>query len=290
MSTLTFAPTIFAPAVRPTRRPFNLLTVAVLLGDGEGNGGNPERILNGLDLQPFPRDEGGAVEACISGSTILKAEGDPIEIPKFGGVTAYIPISCSTFGNLNWGEFTDRANAALDARLPVFAERQLVAGQYKDDQPYLGDINATDWAGGAVSNTGVTPAEALSRLEQAVGDVEGVIHAPPSIVSAWSQLGYTLEDSGGVLYTLLGTPVVSGAGYARKNPVNGNAPAADQEWAWASGPVQYRLGAATRMNPPVIGEALDRVSNDLTYRAERDLIVAWDPTGPQVTVLVDRSP
>jgi hypothetical protein len=294
MSTMTLAQTVLVPAVAPQPLPFNLLTVAQEIPtDVEAEGGVSERVLNGLDLWAYPPDEGQAVESCIPGSTIQKDEGGIIKKPKFGGMTGYVPISCSTFGNLLWDEFQARANAALNAEMPAIMEAQLVAGTWKNDQPYLGDTFATDWDGGAVSGTGVLPAEALARLEEAIGlsHRAGVIHATPGTVGAWAALGAIEEKPTGQLRTLAGTPVVKGAGYIDKTPAAVSAAVTGgNQWAWASSPVLYRLGAQIRENPPFIGEAMDRVQNDLTYRAERDFVVAFDPNGPQVAVLVDRSP
>ena len=52
---------------------------------------------------------------------------------------------------------------------------------------------------------------------------------------------------------------------------------------YATGPVEVRLGEVAVMD---IKEVLDRSNNDVTFRAERYVLVTWD-TQLQAAILVD---
>ena len=79
-----------------------------------------------------------------------------------------------------------------------------------------------------------------------------------------------------------GTPIVSGGGYIGA-AANSQAPAAGQDWMFASGPVEVRLSPMVITN---LKESLDRSDNTITFRAERWVLVSWD-TALQSAVLVD---
>ena len=55
----------------------------------------------------------------------------------------------------------------------------------------------------------------------------------------------------------------------------------------ATGPIDIRRGDVEVL-PPVIRQTLDRRTNVITYRVERDYLVDWD-TVLQAAVLVDRT-
>jgi hypothetical protein len=85
------------------------------------------------------------------------------------------------------------------------------------------------------------------------------------------------------LITANGTPVVSGMGYQDVDTPWLAAPGATEDWIFATGPVEVRLG------PLVITdtrESLDRSDNEITFRAERYVLATWD-TALQAAVLVD---
>ena len=292
MSATTVGLAVLVDGPLPSAPEFNLLTVAQDVRTVGADGAGDLRWLNGITVRGYPNQIGDGVEPCLLGTLAYKEGEDTTERPlqpSFQPVTAYVGENCTARSIWNWEDFQDRANRVTNAVLHHHAERELVSGQYTQSNaqnPYLGDINVLP--AGAALNDVFGPTEALALLEDAIGATgrQGVIHATPGTITAWSALSLLVVVQG-QLRTFGGTPVVRGTGYIGKKPLAGAAPGADQAWAWASGPVLYATTPIVRL-PADIAEALDRVSNDVVYRAERDFVVAWD-TALQVAVLVDRS-
>jgi hypothetical protein len=87
-----------------------------------------------------------------------------------------------------------------------------------------------------------------------------------------------LTISGGKMQTLLGTPVVIGAGYdnAAGDPVATSA-------LIATGPVVlYRGDIDTRE------QAINMAHNEVSYIAQRDYVLGWDCQAIKVTTTLDR--
>lgn len=266
----------------PQKRSFRLFDVATLVPTVD------DRWANGAKVLPYPDDTGHVFDPCSSGSSRQKDSGMLPESPHFGAFTAYLPVSCSSVSvGVDPAWFRDRALAALMAVESTIAERVLATGEGLDEfQPHLTDTNLDELAGGAATDA----IEALSLLEDAIGATgrAGVIHAAPATVSAWESTGFTLDKIGGSLYTRsAGTPVVNGAGYRGVFPDGGSAPGAKQEWAFATGPVQYRE-TEPFITPDTYAQALDRGDNTFAAFAERTFLIDWDAV-LQAGVLVDRS-
>lgn len=283
---MTAGPANPVSAPRPLPPRFNLFTVAQAIPDGVRWGG-------GIVVDDYPAGPGGGWDPCGLGTFRPKDDGADASFsrPEFNAFVAYLAGNCSAVGIGPFDTFADRVEAALAALEPFHAERQLSQGDYllfnSDPNPYLADANADNLGTSA-------PMLALAKLETAIAEtgVAGVIHATPGTVTAWSALSAVTVDGGfasGVLRTYNGTPVVSGAGYvgADLHAVVPSAPslATGKEWAFATGPLLY--GRAPFLRQPV-SEVLDRSDNTIVYRAERDLLVAWD-THLQAAVLVDRT-
>jgi len=278
MSTLT---NVGAPRVDlgpfPTEHPYSLYTVAKQL---EG-----ERWENGVSLLGYPDGLPSGFDPCSEGTFREKDESDTAPYGTFLGFTTWLGLLCSTMGMGSFEEFQARVNAALAAKDHHAAERQLAQGNPLDQNPYFGDTHLSILGGGGA----LTPGTGLAYLEEAIGatGIAGVLHATPAIASAWSfDGGLYVED--GRLYTWLGTPVVVGTGYIGTDPANGSTPAAGQGWAFASGPVVYGRGPLVEL-APTAAETVDREINLVDYRAERDIVVAWD-TALQAGVLIDWTP
>lgn len=257
------------PLPRPPR--FNLLTVAIEGGDVlDGDGSVTERWGNGVQLYPYPGDLPGGFDPEATGTLRVKDEGNPVPLPSFNAFTAYQPIKCTAAGVDSDTAFRARAVAALAATEAWSAERQLAMGDPMDDNPYLGDTNAD-----VLSGTAETPLKALRLLEQAIAETgkAGVIHMGVGLAT---HLGDILWRDGTTMRSPVGTPIAVGYGYEDAYPIDVGAPGdADHVWAFATGPVIYKLGVPF-VNPQTIREALDRSNNDLVYRAERDVLVVWD--------------
>ena len=256
-------------------------------------------IRGGAVIVPYPAALPNALDPCSEG-TETKDIPDSLVIPDgFPVFDAYLGEVCTAYNIGDWGEWQSRANVALAARTTWALERQLVNAQFQAtmgnaDVPYLGDAELDVVVGGAV------PARvALAYLDGAIAStgIEGIIHITPEVATyvGWE----ALRDDRGTLRTASGTRVVVGQGYSSASldtldfpgaaPPDGEAAAAaGQSWIYATGPVLYQQGAIFA-GPPDLGEALDRDTNEVIYRAERPLWVGWDAQ-LQAAVLADWSP
>lgn len=126
--------------------------------------------------------------------------------------------------------------------------------------------------------TAYTPTYALAVAEQALAEVypgTGIIHMSRQAATV---LWENLMISGGKMQTLLGTPVVIGAGY--DNAVGG--PVATSS-LFATGPVVlYRGDIDTRE------QAINLSHNEVSYIAQRDYVLGWDCQAIKVTTTLDR--
>jgi hypothetical protein len=118
-------------------------------------------------------------------------------------------------------------------------------------------------------------AQGLGLLEAIIGQqygALGVIHLPRAV--ALQALGeHLLETKGGRLQTMLGTPVVAGAGYPGSGPDGSSIPG--KPWIYASAALfGYRSDVFTSSNRA--GDLLDRASNDLYAVAERTYLLGFD--------------
>lgn len=129
-----------------------------------------------------------------------------------------------------------------------------------------------------VTSAAATPAEALACLEQAIASATpngvGLVHASRQVATAWAAEHLLVQD-GGVLTTLLGTPVVVDAGYDGSGPqlVPGGPPqppATGAIWAYATSPMRVLLGPVEELT------FVDRQPNDVTAVARRLVAVVWD--------------
>jgi len=104
------------------------------------------------------------------------------------------------------------------------------------------------------------------------------------IADAWlSSDNATIEGSRMVTVNR-GDHIISGTGYPGTGP-GGAAPAAGSAWAYATGPIQVRVGD-TQVFPETLPEAMDRIHNKIEYRAERFAAANFDPCC-HFAVLVD---
>lgn len=279
MSTVVYGPPFVLDGPVPIAQPFRLLDVA------QNADPNDVHWQNGIQLYPFPEDLPDATAPCDAGTSRVKGTGTSTDLPIFGPFEIYLAETCSSISVPNQEAYQRRAELALAATESYALEKQLVSGHYASTNPYLADANVSK----PFANVAQGKIEGLAVLEDAIGQTAkgGVIHAPPSIVTAWDAVGAELVEKGGILYTRRGTPIIVGDGYIGAHPDSAGAPASHTEWAWATGPVLYIHGELV-MLPANVKEALDRDNNVITYRAERSAVVAWD-TQLQTAVLIDRT-
>lgn len=294
------APATFGPPVRldgplPVAPLYSLLNTVQVLVEQERST-VPDVLLpqeidrwgNSAQIYPYPIDPGFAWDPCSTGSLGDKEAGTPPPLPVFHAFTAYLPETCTSSRIVSPDYFTARAELAFAAVESAIYENVLAGGGpfHATAQPYLGDGNLVQLAGGAA----VSPQEGLALLEDAIGGTHkrGLIHATPATLTAWTFTGPAIDKEGTILQTRVGTPVAVGDGYIGIVPDEASALSPTQAWAFATGPVQIRREPVITLVPEDISQALDRTHNIVTYRAERDVLVDWD-TVAQYGVLVDRS-
>jgi len=243
-----------------------------------------DREFNGVNVWGYPVETPELWEPCLDGTFRQKEDESTWDQPRFDGLVAYLPITCSTITAAPQ-EFARRAEAALDATISFAVEEALAKGATSSNNPFLGDTNLTQLGGGAV-----LPQAGLNYLENAIGATgrRGMIIASPGTVSAWNFVNLITDGGEGYIETANGTPVVSAGGIINTDPVGktGSDPSVGQEWAFATGPVLVYLQDAMELRP---SEYVDRENNIITYRAERYVLPLWD-TSLQSGVLIDWTP
>jgi hypothetical protein len=266
VSTVTYGPPVSLDGPLPVAPKHSLLTIpGVLLDEAPGH------WMNGAALWAYPHGQVHLWEPCSTGTERVKAEGEELLTPMFGPFVGYLPITCSSMSIGDPDEFRDRARAAMDARESWAVERALSQGIINSANPFYSDGNM-DLLGGPF-----TPAIGLAYLEDAIGElgIEGLIQAPPAIASRW---GYDKLRRYDVVRTANGTPVAIGGGYAGALGQTGTV---DVAFATTHPRVMH-----AEVNVLEIADVLDRETNDVTYRAERFVVAAWD-TALQAGVLID---
>lgn len=278
MSTFTaVGPALDLDGPLPVAPEYSLLKMPGVVREGV-------REFNGVNVWGYPVDTPSLWEPCSDGTFRVKDSESDWDQPRFDGLVAYLPITCSTITAAP-EVFAQRAEAALAATLSFGVEQALAKGVTGSTNPFLGDTNLTQLGGGAVS------AQAgLNYLENAIGATgrAGMILATPGTVSAWNFVNLITDGGEGYIETVNGTPVISAGGLINTDPagLTGSDPSVGQEWAFATGPIQVYLGSAPTLTR---SEYIDRSVNEIVYRAERYVLPLWD-TSLQSGVLIDWTP
>lgn len=279
MATRTTAPPLVVNGPLPVIRPYRLVDTATIIEDPDIH------YEAGVQVYSYPPDLPHTWDPCPSGSRGLKVEGGVIPLPIFGGFQVYVAETCQSRGiGPDQQAFMDRALAVFAAVESHGVELELSQGIVLDEQPFFCDAERTLLAGGAA----VKPAVGLALLEQAIGATArgGMLHATPGTVAMWDSLGYTLDVKGQKLVSRAnGTPISVGTGYIGAQPDGGTAPTETKSWAFATGPIDVRRGRVEVL-PDNVKEALNRSTNQITYRVERNYVVDWD-TVLQAAVYID---
>lgn len=245
-----------------------------------------ERWLNGVEVFPYPPDAGSIHDACATGTSAVKGDGEEVTNPQFGAITAYVAETCRSYKIWDQAAFRARAVAALSAVESSIVARHFLTGEgLSTPNPHLADGNADILNGGHVTNA----MNGLALLEQAIAETgrQGIIHCSPQFAEGAAFGRLSLDNRTGVIRTINGTVVIPDYGYAvSATPTGGSSPAGTQEWIYATGPVDIRRSEVFVL-PENVSEALDRTNNAVTYRAERYYLIDWD-TELQAAVLADR--
>jgi hypothetical protein len=281
---MSIAPPIVLAGPLPQPLPFGLFSVATTVDEPSDRWGN------GVRVNPYPdRQHLQTFDPCSSGTFREKDDGvdeeyQPTNDWLFNAFTVVLTDLCTSRGIGTDAQLDNRARLAFAAVEQWAVEHEFSQGILLPTNPYLTDGSYFDIDVGAKGKL-----EALALLEGAIGDTgkAGVIHADRPTASAWSSIG-ALRVVGDKLLTYLGTPVAAGGGYRGMIPDGNAALGEDEGWAIATGPVEIRRSDEITMLPGSLAEALDRETNLVTYRAERDYLVDWD-LQLQAAILVDRS-
>lgn len=279
-------PAAVLTAPLPIPRRFTLLDAATVVTDTE------RRAPNGAVIDAYLSAPASVQEAFAQGSARVKAIDAEFAFPEVDGFTVYLGVTCTAAGvRPREQEFRRRLQAAFRAVESTQVEKILVDAAGLMAGPYLTDSNLEQLASGSAQS----PTEGLAQLENAIAKVgNGMIHVTPATATAWAGLYLIDEARDGQMRTHLGTLVAVGAGYIGAYPLGGSAPSGDQDWAFASSFVEVHRDEDLILGP--ISEALDRTTNDVTFIAERNYLVAWvgrqtsgDTNHIQAGVLIDRS-
>lgn len=220
-----------------------------------------------------------------------KSVGTQPGLEEFDPYIVEIEERCSTWGFPS-SEFEQRARRQLEAAQGKQIEHEFWTGTINQQNFSLaractvqavadgiGILNPNPTTSGI---TPFTPWMALAKLNQGLADAgpgsRGMIHASALLVELWAQADYLQEDRSGRLITKSrGTIVVSGSGYPGTGPEGHpkQTPDPDTEWAFATRLVDIRLGAV-QVYPDNVGDATDKRTNTIAYRAERTAAAAPD--------------
>lgn len=276
----TYGPTVPQSGPKPEAPPYGLLSVAQVIDDTDLH------WVNGVTVWPYPPGPAQVEEICsVGGSPANLAPTDPLDVTAFKAFAVYLETHCTAASIGDFAEFKARLIASLDAVEGAQIEEAFAMGGFTGN-PFPLDDNVTA-PGGTSAVKAQVGLEVLEAAIAATGK-QGVIHADPATVVAWSTLGNAVRVNGRRLETMGGTPIARGAGYIG---VHGSLAAQDsasrKAWSFATGPVQVRLGIADVFQR-AIADALDRDTNDVSVVAQRPVVADWDRE-LQAAVLIDRA-
>jgi hypothetical protein len=271
----------------PSPRPFDLLAAATLVDPT-----NQRWLAGGWTGGDIP-GPAHTHDPCSTGTDRVKASSGDIAQQMSGTFNVYLSGFCTAQSiGPNPTFWTDRLKLAFQVYEGAAVERVLATGDgHQTLGSYLGDPNMEVLGGGVVS--------ALRGLELLETEIAlaggGMVHVAPATATAMISANL-LTAVRGVMQTYLGTPVAVGAGYIGVTPDGEASPAADQEWAFASGPIQIYRGDVETV-PDRYADAFDRALNDVLYIAERPYLFNWiarqdsaDDDHVQAGVLIDLVP
>jgi hypothetical protein len=173
-------------------------------------------------------------------------------------------------------DYRGRARRQLEAGTSKFIEHELWTGTLQPTNPHLTDMSTLTVIPG-VHEPDVALALLGSALSGAAHGGRGMIHAPTLLVDTWlNDSSNLIREQGNKLATVnRGDTIVSGTGYPGSGPDNAAA-SWPLVWAYATGPVQFRLGPVI-VTPDTMAQAMDRRRNVVEYGTQRDAAVNFDP-------------
>lgn len=266
----------------PTPRPYGIVTTpGTIVSEGDPH------WRAGVVIDSYPTDLPESHNPCALGTMRTKSEGTTPPAPEFSSFTVVYPFTCSGIGLGNEAgaeRARSRVREAFIATEGWDVERELAFGVSDTSRPHFTEPGAQTFPAGA-AGTAVGPRESAALLENAIGATAraGLIHLDPATAMSW--MAWDLIDTDGTrAYTPRGTTVIIGDGYI--GAVVGGALAADEGFAWATGPVRLIRDEVEVLGPTA--QVLDTETNLATFRAERNYVAYWD-TALLAAVRVDRS-
>lgn len=285
MSTMTLGPTVGLETHAPSPPRYRLLDVATVIDVDD------EHIFAGIEVWPWiDARSGGVHNPCSTGTTREKngMQERPDELPEFASFTIYETLECTSRSiGVEYDYWASLTVAALRAVESKLIEEEFAKGLKVPTNPHLA-LSADVPTGGGTAQA-VVAAVSLLEQEAAVTGAAHLVHMDPATSIKASSQQLLEHDGAGCYLGGTGSRVVVGQGYIDAEP-DGESPAtATKSWIWATGPVEIRRGPI-RVNPPSVREAMNTIvnNNDITLRAERDVVVSWD-TGLTLAVFVDRA-
>lgn len=211
-------------------------------------------------------------DPCSSGTDRIKSGAGEIASQVSRLFNVYMPAFCTAQGvGTDADAFIGRLRDAFRVYESAAVERVLATGDgITDVGPYIADDHME-----VLASTAQDPVAALRLLETAIArHGTGIIHAAPSTVVLWDAMNLTVIK-GDLTFTKRGTPVAVGTGYIGIVPDGGSALAQDEQWAFATGPLEVRRADEIDVPASSYAEILDRSLNDVYVIAERPYLLNW---------------
>lgn len=240
--------------------------------------------MQGLTWRPQACGDSNVVQSIgicggpFSGFTTI-AEGT---VPQYVPPHVAVGLSCSGIsGATTLQETRDRARDLLERCASRGIADELWTGTAAvSETPDLPNnyLTKDPETPNGVTATGVI--KALADLEAYIADNAcaggGMIHATRRTATYWRSQNLIDRQADGRLLTALGTVVVADDGYDGSSP-SGGAPVGETAWAYATGPVDVRLGPIVIQPADELGEGLAYGNNDWDVFAHRAFAATFDP-------------
>lgn len=252
--------------------------------------------------------KGGGVTDQCSFAEMPDPEGPEPAFVETTPFAVFVDRGCSTRG-MSAADYQAEARELLDLYQYDLISREFWRGDQAKDPDGGGDpwpnrylardaapgfvnlVTDAAWGNANVATDSFSPVTGLAVIEAALALCSPgtrVIHTPPPALTYWHAEGL-LRFEGGRILTANGTHVLTDTGYDGSSPDSlGNVAGTwDEWWAYGTGQVHLRLGAVYLVpEAGRVAEAVNRLSNDVSYRAERLAAATWDccHVGARITV------
>lgn len=267
------------PLVQPEAPRISLRRSAV----NDPNAATDQRWVEGFSFLPAGCGTGQIVSAQCPDSPETKRADD---LP---GIITYVPFGivasarCSTMGGpLSMDYLQARAAQVLDSVTDFQMEGEFWTGTYAQanglPNDYLANASTlTDLSSGSTVFPGRTALGALQDyLAGCSGGGRGMIHATRSTVTMWfGEANNGLRREGNLILDGYDNLIVAGVGYDGSSPDGDIDATGETAWAYATSMVEVKIGAVDPITTSV-AQAINRATNDATFRAEKPVAAFWD--------------